>query len=310
MNYEKIGRFISEKRKEKGLTQKELANIIGVTDKAVSKWERGMGCPDVSILEILAECLGVSILEILKGRIIENEVIPITEANDYIKDTVEYSKMNNNNKIKEIFSKIIMFLILFISVLLVILNITHIAYLNYEEEYNFDYTNIINMKNSVEKIETNINIIKNNQGKYNDKDHKEIVDSLENGIEQIKNMPILKYDGIKKIKLNDLYVMDYYYPGILDTINIYKKLINYDSSIEDYVNLYIDAFVMKAYNSSNIDNVIYKMSHYQILGFYDNLYYAIPDMHRIQSRVADYNYIINSYLYFTKMIIEVGDIND
>ena len=75
MNYEKIGKFISEKRKEKGLTQKDLATLIGVTDKAVSKWERGLGCPDVSILEILSECLNVSILEILKGRKIENEII-------------------------------------------------------------------------------------------------------------------------------------------------------------------------------------------------------------------------------------------
>ena len=53
MNYDKIGKFIQEKRKEKNLTQKELANKLGVTDRAVSKWERGVGCPDVSILEIL-----------------------------------------------------------------------------------------------------------------------------------------------------------------------------------------------------------------------------------------------------------------
>ena len=49
MNYEKIGEFISSKRKEKNMTQSDLAKKLGVTDKAVSKWERGLGCPDVSL---------------------------------------------------------------------------------------------------------------------------------------------------------------------------------------------------------------------------------------------------------------------
>ena len=52
MNYDKIGSFIQQKRKDKGLTQKQLAEKLGVTDRAISKWERGQGCPDVSILEI------------------------------------------------------------------------------------------------------------------------------------------------------------------------------------------------------------------------------------------------------------------
>ena len=309
MNYEKIGKFISEKRKEKGLTQKELANLIGVTDKAVSKWERGMGCPDVSILEILAQSLNVSILEILKGRVIENEIIPITEANDYVKQTVEYSKLNSKNKIKEIFSKIIMFLILFISCFLVILNITHIIYLNYEESYDFNSENIISMKNKVEKIEKNINIINNSQGRYSDNDYKEIIENLNDGMKQIKSMPILKYEGTKNLKLNDLFILDYY-PNLISTINLYKIISNYDSNVDDYINFYTDLFMMRAYNISNIDNDIYNMAHYQLLGFYDNLYYITPDTYRVQSRISDYNYVISSYLYLTKTIIEVGDISE
>ena len=68
MNYDKIGSFIQQKRKDKNLTQKQLAEKIGVTDRAISKWERGQGCPDVSILEVLSKELGCSILELLKGR--------------------------------------------------------------------------------------------------------------------------------------------------------------------------------------------------------------------------------------------------
>ena len=50
MNYDKIGKFITTLRKSKGLTQKDLANHLNITDRAVSKWERGKGCPDVSLL--------------------------------------------------------------------------------------------------------------------------------------------------------------------------------------------------------------------------------------------------------------------
>lgn len=71
MDYEQIGKFISEKRREKDLTQKELADKLGVTDRAVSKWERGIGCPDISLLEPLSEILGVSILELLHGKKLE-----------------------------------------------------------------------------------------------------------------------------------------------------------------------------------------------------------------------------------------------
>ena len=101
MNYDKIGNFIQQRRKSKNLTQKQLAEKIGVTDRAVSKWERGQGCPDVSILEILSKELDCSILELLKGREIENEVIPVTEADDYIKEGMKIE----GEKVKDAFLK-------------------------------------------------------------------------------------------------------------------------------------------------------------------------------------------------------------
>ena len=67
VNYDEIGNFIAVLRKEKNLTQKDLAEKLGVTDKAVSKWERGLGCPDVSLLEALSKILNVSI-RIIKGK--------------------------------------------------------------------------------------------------------------------------------------------------------------------------------------------------------------------------------------------------
>ena len=68
MDYEKTGKLIQEIRKEKELTQMSLADKLGVTDRAVSKWERGKSFPDVSMLRPLAEVLGVSVSELLDGE--------------------------------------------------------------------------------------------------------------------------------------------------------------------------------------------------------------------------------------------------
>ena len=68
MDYEKTGKLIQEIRKEKELTQMSLADKLGVTDRAVSKWERGKSFPDVSMLRPLAEVLDVSVSELLDGE--------------------------------------------------------------------------------------------------------------------------------------------------------------------------------------------------------------------------------------------------
>lgn len=61
-----LGMMIAELRKEKGMTQLELAEKMGVTDKAVSKWERDLSCPDINSLPNLAEILGVSVDELMQ----------------------------------------------------------------------------------------------------------------------------------------------------------------------------------------------------------------------------------------------------
>ena len=63
----KTGAFIKSCRKEKKMTQKELADRLHVTDRAVSKWERGLSAPDIALLEPLASVLGVTIVELLSG---------------------------------------------------------------------------------------------------------------------------------------------------------------------------------------------------------------------------------------------------
>ncbi len=74
MNQLKIGRFIAECRKNKNLTQIQLADKLGITDKAVSKWERGIAMPDTSLMLELCDVLGISVNELLSGEkiIMEN----------------------------------------------------------------------------------------------------------------------------------------------------------------------------------------------------------------------------------------------
>ncbi|MFS0864368.1 helix-turn-helix domain-containing protein [Fredinandcohnia sp. 179-A 10B2 NHS] len=72
MDSKKVGRLIFSLRKEKNMTQKDIANALRITVQTVSKWERGIGCPDVSLLGDLANLLGVSIEKILAGDLNEN----------------------------------------------------------------------------------------------------------------------------------------------------------------------------------------------------------------------------------------------
>ncbi len=61
-----LGEFIAKKRKEKQITQAELAKRLNVTDKAVSRWERGVGFPDINTLEPLADALGITLTELMR----------------------------------------------------------------------------------------------------------------------------------------------------------------------------------------------------------------------------------------------------
>ena len=63
-----LGALIAQTRREKGMTQLELAGKMGVTDKAVSKWERDLACPDVQSLPTLADALGLSLEELMQGE--------------------------------------------------------------------------------------------------------------------------------------------------------------------------------------------------------------------------------------------------
>lgn len=76
MDSVKIGKLISALRKEKGMTQKNLADVLGISNKTVSKWECGLGCPDLSLWPDLSDSLGVDIAPLMEGKMVENKPDP------------------------------------------------------------------------------------------------------------------------------------------------------------------------------------------------------------------------------------------
>lgn len=104
MDQEKIGKFIAKLRKEKNMTQEQLAEIMGVTDKSISRWENGKTMPDISILGLLANELDCSIQELLNGRkMTQEELMDLRktinhlieyESNQQIKNDKKFNKYN------------------------------------------------------------------------------------------------------------------------------------------------------------------------------------------------------------------------
>lgn len=301
MNYDKIGIFIQKKRKDKNLTQKQLAEKIGVTDRAISKWERGQGCPDVSILEILSNELGCSILELLKGREIENEVIPVTEADDYIRESMKISE----NKFRIISNKMVEIMIIFIILLLGYLNVVQIMYV--EKKYEMDFSSYNrSYRKKDELLSNNILLIKYNKGNYSNEDYDVIVGELDKAYNVIKSTKIYNYVmNREKIeyRIHDLLILGSI-PNIqINTSTIIKTLKKYDSS--DMLNYYDDNSYIFADTTPYL-TYRYRLSPFKDYGEYlynsgnDGLFESVYHTQGVLSRL----------LYLTEIIKEVGDIHE
>ena len=149
MDQEKIGKFILELRKDKKMTQQELANKIGVTDRAISKWENGRGMPDISLMKPLCEILDITLNELISGEKIDKKEYQ-KKSDENIFKTIKYT-----NKKTNFFKK---FLICLISVflILILMFIIDVRKMNQNEEvvfstWGFDYFPAINLND--EEIE-------------------------------------------------------------------------------------------------------------------------------------------------------------
>ena len=92
MDNQRFGAFVAQLRKEQNMTQKELADRLNVTDKAVSKWETGKGFPDIKLLEALAQALGVSIVELIQCERQVGDSLTVAEAEAVVTQAMDQSQ--------------------------------------------------------------------------------------------------------------------------------------------------------------------------------------------------------------------------
>ena len=95
MNQEKIGKFIAENRKLKKMTQSELAEKLGVTDRSISNWETGKNMPDLSLFKPLCDILEITINELMSGEKINNKEYTEKLEENFI-NTINYIDKRNN----------------------------------------------------------------------------------------------------------------------------------------------------------------------------------------------------------------------
>lgn len=129
MNKEKTGKLIKESRIQKGLTQSQLADALGVTNKAVSRWETGNSFPDIALLSTLSEILDLSIEALVLG-----EQQEINTYNEIAENIVQEAKNQNETKSKKIITIILFLPVIFFLLLLlaVIFFITCFFFINNE----------------------------------------------------------------------------------------------------------------------------------------------------------------------------------
>lgn len=314
MNYDKIGSFIQQRRKSMNLTQKQLADKIGVTDKAISKWERGQGCPDVSILEVLSNELGCSILELLKGMKIESKVIPMTEADDYIKDSMNISEENIKTKIKNVISRVIEVIVIVTVGFVLYFNFMQINYI--EKKYNYKVTNqdFKTINSIIEKIDHNMNIIEKNVNTFEENDYKDIVSKLNKYYESIKETTLLKRIVAGKdfnYNINDMSLLVVLENDLADELAILDIIQKYTNN--ENIELYKKLITSESLSfSAAYDNVYNKLDNiYKYNLFYDNNNdddtLIRNTLFGVKMRVQ---FELNNLLYLTEVVMEVGDINE
>ena len=322
MNYDKIGEFIALKRKEKNLTQAGLAKRLGVTDKAVSKWERGLGCPDISILEVLANELDISILELLKGRKIENEVIKVTEANDYIKDTFKVSKHIFNEELKKILNIIIIFLSLCLTGIIICFNVSSYIRVTKKEGIifigSYQEEDILNSELSFyearDRLKKYIDIIEKNNGNLSHGEHKYMLNFLKAKYKLYSKSFLFNIDKVKYYSFNDIFVNiinDYntYESGDLSRhvnfLHIYEKYVSDTSlSVREFSSDYkyridSEARFEEIYNSKFQNQLFFKIDDD---GFNDNMVFLL--LHAFDAHMNE----LANILRMTEEIMEAVNI--
>lgn len=202
MNYDKIGKFIATSRKKKGLTQIELADKLNITDRAVSKWERGKGCPDISLLEDLSKILDVSIIELLKGEKMKKNKSLEKEELLY---SMNYAKESTKTKMYKMISNVIVTLITVIILTIVFNNLKISVFFNHRYYPNIMIVDVEGTKTGdklFSNIEKQIELIKKGNINYSKDELNYIITIIEKDLDEdikLYNKDYYTFNDIKKI---------------------------------------------------------------------------------------------------------------
>lgn len=225
----KIGKFIASLRKEKGLTQQELGAKLFVTDKAVSKWERGLSLPDITLLTKLAEVLEVDLTEILQGT----KSVHKKDINKILEE--EKNKIKKYNKQRN--KKIIIPLCILIIILLII------AFKNIYLGYSIKEIDLIRGTNT-RKVEIGVPklsfMMKNNENSYSFKNLRsshtletELKNYLKNQKYLTCNDTIYYYNEENNFSIIDYSIVDHFFYSTI-SYNIKDSDYCYLKKLEEY----------------------------------------------------------------------------
>lgn len=146
MDVQKIGMLIAQMRKDQNMTQKELAEKLRVSDRAVSKWERGLNLPNADLFEPLCGVLGISVMELLRGERNSAEQIAVTEAESAVSAAAELAGIKERRARRLRWSCILMACVVLICGVLFVREYIKDAEVQemYDSEYSFPTVTISN----------------------------------------------------------------------------------------------------------------------------------------------------------------------
>lgn len=297
MKNQKIGNFIANLRKEKNLTQKDLADKLGITDRAVSKWERGICLPDIILFEDISQIFNISVSELLKGEKIKKK--EVLEEKEII-NAFTNIELNIKNKYKNISNIVIITFFIIITILISYNVFKPIYYTNKIYKAEVDSTKYL-----ITNVENKINIIRNNQGKYTSEEYRSIL-SFINNIDINQNIKednelyqkdAYTFNEIYK-RINTKYNNNILYFALYNIKDIYELLKKYDVEVENN------------YPMIERDIEYYEEQENKLKHSLSSIYYInqIPDKYMGRYFKLTIWYRYKAYYLTLKDIIEVGEI--
>ena len=316
MNQKKIGKFIQERRKLKELTQVELAEKLGVSNRTISSWENGNNLPDYSMFQDLCNELDISINELLSGEKLTEENYQQKLEENFV-STIDYNNKKRNKKIKKFIILIIILVVLYL------LYKAFIAYFYYKD-YSTHEDNSFPVNQNIETIQihnngkANTSILNNELNIYIPEGFELITDKAKSNFVMDDCEPYIKgyldnntFDAMilvcNRRKENDIGNIDYY--GIsstlfpwMDVYSLFEKYNIHDSIdlIKFYENHY--SFKQNLFTSSNDIKINYIARNYSnfTIPSYDTFYYLENELrgYTVETVRSDNHYFQQTVLSY------------